>query len=140
MTKNFSLKEFQCKGSCSDCDNCEMPQEVYENIIKLSQQLQLLRDYTGRPITINSAYRSPEHNTKVGGAHKIVDGKRIETSQHVFGKAADITIQSLKPAEVYRIIEDLIEMGEMLQGGLGLYDTFVHYDIRKTKARWNYAK
>ena len=131
MTKNFSLKEFQCKGSCSDCDNCEMPQQVYENIIKLSQQLQLLRDYTGRPITINSAYRSPEHNTKVGGS---------QTSQHLLGKAADITIQSLKPAEVYRIIEDLIEMGEMLQGGLGLYDTFVHYDIRKTKARWNYAK
>jgi len=137
MTKNFSLKEFQCKGSCSDCDDCQMPQEVYENIIKLSQQLQLLRDYTGRPITINSAYRSPEHNTKVGGAHKIVDGERIETSQHVFGKAADITIEGLKPAEVYRIIEDLIEMGEMLQGGLGLYDTFVHYDIRKTKARWD---
>ena len=80
MTKNFSLKEFQCKGSCSDCgDDCEMPQEVYENIIKLSQQLQILRDYTGRPITINSAYRSPEHNAKIGGAHKIVDGKRIET-------------------------------------------------------------
>lgn len=131
MTKNFSLKEFQCKGSCSDCDNCEMPQEVYENIIKLSQQLQLLRDYTGRPITINSAYRSPEHNAKIGG---------VKTSQHLLGKAADITIQSLKPAEVYRIIEDLIDMGEMLQGGLGLYDTFVHYDIRKTKARWNYAK
>ena len=132
MTKNFSLKEFQCKGSCSDCgDDCEMPQEVYENIIKLSQQLQILRDYTGRPITINSAYRSPEHNAKIGG---------VKTSQHLLGKAADITIQSLKPAEVYIIIEDLIDMGEMLQGGLGLYDTFVHYDIRKTKARWNYAK
>ena len=46
-------------------------------------------------------------------------------------------IQSLKPAEVFVIIEDLIDMGHMLQGGLGLYDTFVHYDIRKTKARWN---
>ena len=132
MTKNFSLKEFQCKGSCNDCgDDCEMPQEVYENIIKLSQQLQLLRDYTGRPITINSAYRSPEHNAKIGG---------VKTSQHLLGKAADITIQSLKPAEVYRIIEDLIEMGEMLQGGLGLYDTFVHYDVRRTRARWDYRK
>ena len=30
-------------------------------------------------------------------------------------------------------------MGHMLQGGLGLYEEkgFVHYDIRKTKARWN---
>ena len=122
MTKNFKLKEFECKGGC------DMPLEVYENIIKLASQLQFLRDYTGRPITINSAYRCPEHNAKVGGS---------KTSQHLLGKAADITIQSLKPAEVYVLIEELIDMGHMLQGGLGLYDTFVHYDIRKTKARWN---
>jgi uncharacterized protein YcbK (DUF882 family) len=106
-----------------------MPLEVYENIIKLSSQLQFLRDYTGRPITINSAYRCPKHNKKVGGS---------KTSQHLLGKAADITIQSLKPAEVFVIIEDLIDMGHMLQGGLGLYEKkgFTHYDIRKTKARW----
>jgi uncharacterized protein YcbK (DUF882 family) len=123
MTKNFKLKEFKCKCGC------DMPLEVYENIIKLASQLQFLRDYTGRPITINSAYRCPEHNAKISGSSK--------KSQHMLGKAADITIQSLKPAEVYMIIEDLIDMGHMLQGGLGLYDTFVHYDIRKTKARWN---
>ena len=122
MTKNFKIKEFECK-----CE-CDMPLEVYENIIKLASQLQFLRDYTGRPITINSAYRCPEHNAKVGGS---------KTSQHLLGKAADITIQSLKPAEVYALIEELIDMGHLLQGGLGLYDTFVHYDIRKTKARWN---
>ncbi len=122
MTKNFKLKEFECKCGC------DMPLEVYENVIKLASQLQFLRDYTGRPITINSAYRCPEHNAKVGGS---------KTSQHLLGKAADITIQSLKPAEVFVLIEDLIDMGHMLQGGLGLYETFVHYDIRKTKARWN---
>jgi uncharacterized protein YcbK (DUF882 family) len=124
MTKNFKLKEFECKCGC------DMPLEVYENIIKLAGQLQFLRDYTGRPITINSAYRCPEHNAKVGGS---------KTSQHLLGKAADITIQSLKPAEVFVLIEDLIDMGHMLQGGLGLYEEkgFVHYDIRKTKARWN---
>jgi uncharacterized protein YcbK (DUF882 family) len=123
MTKNFKLKEFECKCGC------DMPLEVYENIIKLSSQLQFLRDYTGRPITVNSAYRCPKHNKKVGGS---------KTSQHMLGKAADITIQSLKPAEVFMIIEDLIDMGHMLQGGLGLYEKkgFTHYDIRKTKARW----
>jgi len=127
MTKNFKLKEFKCKGNIKGCD-CQMPLEVYENIIKLSSQLQFLRDYTGRPITVNSGYRCPEYNAKISGSSK--------KSQHMLGKAADITIQSLKPAEVFMIIEDLIDMGHMLQGGLGLYDTFVHYDIRKTKARW----
>jgi len=125
MTKNFKLKEFECN------DGSKMPLEVYENVIKLANQLQFLRDYTGRPISINSAYRSTEHNAKVGGS---------KTSQHLLGKAADITIQSLKPAEVFMIIEELIDMGHMLQGGLGLYDTFVHYDIRKSKARWDYTK
>ena len=107
MTKNFKLKEFECKCGC------DMPLEVYENIIKLASQLQFLRDYTGRPITINSAYRCLKHNAKVGGS---------KTSQHLLGKAADITIESLKPAEVYALIEDLIDMWHMLQGGLGLYE------------------
>ena len=127
MTKNFKIKEFECKGDCE----CKMPLEVYENIIKLAGQLQFLRDYTGRAVRINSAYRSPEHNAKVGGS---------KTSQHLLGKAADITIDSLKPIEVFTLIEDLIDLGLMIQGGLGLYDTFVHYDIRKTKSRWNYAR
>ena len=123
MTKNFSLKEFDSK------DGSKMPSEVYLNIVKLVGQLQFLRDYTGRAITVNSGYRSLEHNTKIGGSL---------SSQHLLGKAADITIEGLKPAEVYRLIDELIGMGLMLQGGLGLYEKkgFVHYDIRKTKARW----
>ena len=122
LTKNFDLKEFECKGGC------DMPLEVYENVIKLAGELQKLRTYVDRPIRINSAYRCESHNAKVGGS---------KTSQHLLGKASDIVIESLKPAEVFIIIEDLIDMGEMLQGGLGLYDTFVHYDIRKSKARWD---
>ena len=123
MTNNFTLKEFESK------DGSKMPSDVYLNIVKLVGQLQFLRDYTGRAITVNSGYRSPEYNAKIGG---------VKNSQHLLGKAADITIEGLKPAEVYRIINELIDMGLMLQGGLGLYEKrgFVHYDIRKTKARW----
>ena len=130
MTKNFSLKEFESK------DGSKMPSDVYLNIVKLVGQLQFLRDYTGRAITVNSGYRSPEYNAKIGGAHKIINGKRVETSQHVFGKAADIRIEGMKPKEVHSIIEELISKGDMLQGGLGLYSSFVHYDFRGRKARW----
>ena len=122
LTKNFKLKEFECKGGG------KMPLQAYENIIKLAGQIQFLRDYTGRAIRINSGFRSEAHNQDIGG---------VPNSRHLLGQAADITIESLKPAEVFRIIEDLIDLGQMLQGGLGLYKTFVHYDIRKTKARWN---
>ena len=124
MTKNFKLKEFECKGGC------DMPLEVYENIIKLASQLQFLRDYTGRPITINSAYRSPVYNRQIGG---------VPTSQHLGGKAADIVIEGVSPSEVADAIDFLIECGLMKEGGLGRYDTFTHYDIRGKKARWDYT-
>ena len=125
MTKNFSKSEFESKW-CR-----EMPEEVYHNVVKVANQLQYLRDYLNKPIKVNSAYRSPEHNAKVGGVPK---------SQHLLGKAADIVVKDMPTEFLYQYIEDAISNGEMLQGGLGLYDTFVHYDIRGTKARWDYRK
>ena len=132
MTKNFSKSEFN-----SGC-GAEMPLNVYYNMQKVANQLQILRNYLGKPITINSGYRSQEHNAKINGAHKIVNGKRIETSKHCLGMAADITVKGLDPIGVYATIEVLIEKGDMLQGGLGVYPNngFVHYDIRGEKARW----
>jgi uncharacterized protein YcbK (DUF882 family) len=128
MTKNFTKEEFDC--NC-DCGSCDMPINVYHNIVKVANQLQVLRDELKKPIHINSAYRSEEYNEKVGG---------VKTSQHIMGKAADISVKGFSPLEVYKTIERLIENGDMLQGGLGLYDSFVHYDIRGERARWDYQK
>lgn len=122
ITENFNLSEFEC--NCG----CEMPRDVRNNIIKLASQLQLIRNSVGKAIRLTNAYRCVSHNKKVGGA---------TNSQHLLGKAADLQISGHKPKEVFNIIESLIERGDLLQGGLGLYNTFVHYDIRKTKARWN---
>ena len=121
ITTNFSLEEFKCK------DGSDIPNKELSNIIILAKQLQVLRDTIDKPIQINSAYRSPKHNAKIGG---------VKNSQHVKGKASDITVKGMTPKEVALIIEGLIEKGKMLQGGLGVYSTFVHYDIRGTKARW----
>ena len=121
LTKDFNRSEFDCN------DGSAMPKEVLLNIQKLANQLQVLRDCLGVPITVNSAYRSPSYNKKIGG---------VSNSQHVLGKAADITAKGYTPAQVYARIEELIKSGDMLQGGLGSYSTFTHYDIRKTRARW----
>jgi uncharacterized protein YcbK (DUF882 family) len=121
LTKDFNRSEFDCN------DGSAMPKEVLLNIQKLANQLQVLRDCLGVPITVNSAYRSPSYNKKIGG---------VSNSQHVLGKAADITAKGYTPAQVNAIIEQLIKSGDMLQGGLGSYSTFTHYDIRKTRARW----
>jgi len=121
LTENFSKAEFDSK------DGSQMPDDVLENVKLLAEQLQFLRDYLQKPIHINSGYRSPSHNTAIGGS---------KTSQHLKGKAADIVINGMLPIEVYHLIAMLIDDGEISEGGLGLYNTFVHYDIRGNRARW----
>lgn len=122
LTKNFSLHEFDCR------DGSEMPQSVIQNVKALAEQLQIIRDYFSKPITINSGYRSQTYNRKIGGAKR---------SQHLTGRAADITVKGIAPDVVADQIEKLIASGDVLQGGLGRYKTFTHYDIRGTKARWD---
>ena len=122
LTKNFSKSEFDC--NCG----CDMPEEVLMEIQKLAGQLQHIRDFIRKPIKITNAYRCPEHNKKVGG---------VSNSQHILGKAADIQVSGLDPLEVYKTIDNLTEHGHILQGGLGKYNTFTHYDIGKTRARWD---
>ena len=121
LTKNFRLSEFACK------DGTPVPSELMQNVIELAEQLQVLRDFIGKPIRVNSAYRTPSHNKKVGGS---------PLSQHLQAKAADIKVDGIRPSEVHGIIKELIKDGRMQEGGLGRYVSFTHYDIRNYKARW----
>jgi len=123
MTKNFLLSEFRSK------DGSNTPPPVVNNLIRLAENLEALRAHFGRPISINSGYRSPVHNEKVGGS---------KNSQHLTGKAADIVIKDTHPDQVADAIETLIAEGKMSEGGLGRYKSFTHYDIRGTKARWDF--
>lgn len=121
LTKNFSADEFACR------DGSETPCDVLVNLKELAMNLQVLRDHLGKPITINSGYRSPSYNKRVGGA---------VNSQHLTGHAGDIHVPGKRPVQVKAMIEKLISEGKMKQGGIGLYKTFVHYDTRGTIARW----
>jgi uncharacterized protein YcbK (DUF882 family) len=121
ITNNFNLEEFDSK-----CGR-EMPSQVITNIIELAKNLQVLRDEVKKSIQITSGYRSPEHNAKVKGA---------KLSQHITGMAADIKVAGMTPKQVAEVIERLIAEKKMKEGGIGIYKTWVHYDIRNTKARW----
>lgn len=122
LTKNFTQWEFRSR------DGAPMPADVLDNVRELACNLQVLRDFLGEPIKINTAYRSLKHNRSIGSK---------DSSQHIKGKAADIKVRDLDTEDLYLIMEKLIEIGELKEGGLGLYNTFVHYDIRGTKARWD---
>ena len=121
LTDNFSLAEFNSK------DGAEMPAGVLENIIKLAANIQIIRDEIGCALHVNSAYRSPAHNKAIGG---------VKNSQHLLGKASDLTSREHTPYQLYNIIKGLIADGKISKGGLGLYNSFVHYDIRGTNAQW----
>ena len=122
LTKNFQLEEFACK------DGTPVPEKFYPNVTELAQNLQVLRNHIGESLIVSgSGYRTKSHNKKVGGAPK---------SQHLTASAADVSAKNFSPVQLGEAIETLIAEGKMKQGGLGVYTTFVHYDIRGTKARW----
>jgi uncharacterized protein YcbK (DUF882 family) len=118
---NFTLEEMRCK------DGTPVPIEFENNADNVLSNLQVLRDAIGEAIHINSGYRTPAYNAKVGGKPH---------SQHMQGAACDITVKSMTPKQVHKKILELIKAGKMHNGGLGLYPGFVHYDVREKPARW----
>jgi len=122
LEKNFSLHEFKCK------DGTEVPEDLIDNVRLLAENLQVLRDHIEKPIIIISGYRTLGYNTKIGGAKR---------SLHLVAKAGDIVVPGITPLEIKDTILQLIKEGKMKEGGIGIYSTFVHYDVRGWKARWD---
>lgn len=124
LTPNFKLSEF-------DCHDCTpVPPEYLANVQELANNLQVLRDEIGKPINIISGYRTPAWNAAHGG---------MPESQHMLAKAGDLQVKGMTPTQLCNKIKALIAAGKMKQGGVGLYSSFVHYDVRGTKARWGGA-
>lgn len=118
VAKNFKVKEFRCKDG-SD--------KILIDADFVKDKLQKIRDHFGAPVTINSAYRTPEYNAKVKGA---------KASYHMQGRAFDIVVKGHTPQEVARYAQRLGIPG-IIQ-----YNRFVHVDSRTTKywARNNSGK
>lgn len=76
----------------------------------------------GNPLTVTSAYRSPEHNAKVGGA---------KNSQHTHGNAFDISTAGMSQAEREQLIRKAQEAGFT---GIGVYDNSLHFDVGPARA------
>ncbi len=123
-TANFSESEFASR------DGSTTPNQLKGNLQLLMQQLEVIRAAAGnKPVTVSSGYRSVAHNAAEGGAAK---------SKHVCCQAADIKIAGMSANKVYDLIAQLIESGQIINGGLGKYNTFTHYDI-STSRRWDYS-
>lgn len=118
LSDNFIVSEFRCKDGSDEI-------LIDTELVNI---LQKVRNHFNKPVTINSAYRNAIYNKKIGGASR---------SQHVYGAAADIVVKDIKPEVVAQYVEYLMPN----KGGIGLYSTFTHVDVRASRARWkNFGK
>jgi uncharacterized protein YcbK (DUF882 family) len=87
--------------------------------------LEELREKIGKPIKINSGYRCPAHNAKVGGK---------PTSLHLQGHAADIAVRGMTGDDLYQIAKTIKGFA-----GLGVGARFLHVDVGPGPRRtWRY--
>lgn len=110
--KYFKLREFASKDGC--------PIAFVDTY--LVGILDLLRKKIGKPVIINSGYRTTERNKKVGGA---------KYSYHTRGMAADIRVNGMSPKELGKVLNDLVPD----ECGIIVYNNWVHFDTRKEKYR-----
>lgn len=99
--KYFTIKEL-CNSSTAIKRNInnEPNSQIINNLNDLVNNiLDPLREAYGKPINVNSGYRSPELNKAINGA---------KTSQHMKGQAADITAGSKDSnKKLFDLIQDL---------------------------------
>ncbi len=117
VSKSFRIREFRCRDGSDKI--------LIDDA--LLTMLQTVRDHFGKPVIINSAYRTVSYNKKVGGSPK---------SQHLNGMAADIKINGVSPDKVWEFCNKTFTKW----GGVGRYKTFTHIDCRWTVTRWDYRK
>jgi hypothetical protein len=93
LTKNFTLSEMTKSETALRHDMDNTPdQTVISNLQALAVHvLQPVRDHYGKGVKVNSGFRSPDVNARVGGSR---------TSDHTRGMAADIEIPGVPNAEL----------------------------------------
>ena len=114
LSPHFRLSEFASKDGSDKV-------LVDDALVDLLEQI---REAAGGAVTINSAYRSPAHNAAVGG---------VSSSQHLYGRAADIVVEGASPLLVGQMAEHYLDR----RGGIGVYQTFTHVDTRTIRSRWD---
>lgn len=108
VSQNFKVSEFKCKDGSDKI-------LIDEGFVQ--DKLQVIRDILG-PVIVNSAYRTPDYNARVGGA---------QNSYHMKGRAFDIVVRGRTPKEIAQCASGLGIKG-IIQ-----YDSFVHVDSRSKK-------
>ena len=111
--QHFNVREFACKDGS---------QIVFIDDYLVSI-LDILRNQVGKPVYINSGYRTPTRNKAVNGA---------KYSYHMRGMAAGIRIDGMTAKEIANKLNAIVPNDEC---GIIVYNTWVHIDTRTKKYR-----
>jgi hypothetical protein len=122
MTPHFTLAELTAT-SHRQFDNTPNEKEL-ANLQKLAEFLEEVKTLLdGKPIMINSAYRSKAVNDSVGSSDK---------SQHRLGYAADIRVPGMTPDQVVRaIIDSDLPFDQVIRE----FDAWTHISISPSPRR-----
>ena len=107
LSPNFSLAEMIKSDTALRLDMENEPDDDHiTNMQALAENvLQKVRDHFGKGVKVNSGFRHPDVNAKVGGS---------KTSDHCKGMAADIEIPGIPNAELAEWIQDNLEFRQLI--------------------------
>ena len=156
ITPHFKVEDFACHdgqayptGQVDDQD----PQGRTWGETRLGplcELLELIRTAAGDlPIAIDSGYRDVAYDRRLHDAHVAALAARglpddhlvaePTSSEHPRGRAADIRHARLLPVALFNLVLKLFAAGKLPNlGGLGLYPTFVHVDVRPRSTATNH--
>jgi len=120
LSKHFTLDELTVTDH-REFDNSPTQEEI-SNLQRLAQLLEQVKETLGgKPIMINSAFRSKQVNDAVGSSDK---------SQHRKGCAADLRVPGVTPDEVVRAV---IAAGLPFDQIIREFDRWTHISIPNTE-------
>jgi uncharacterized protein YcbK (DUF882 family) len=127
LSKHFVVEEFDCH------DGTKVKKRDYHGLEYLCRTyLEPLRTKYG-PVTVHSGYRTILYNRQIGGASNSF---HIYTIHDGNDQAADVSCQRGTSRDWHSTLNWLRNHKRNGKGGLGLYATFCHVDIRDYKADW----
>ena len=127
LSPHFTVEEFDCH------DGSKVMRRDYAGLEVLCRTyLEPMRKRYG-PVTVLSGYRTRSHNASIGGASKSY---HVYTLHDGNDQAADIRCARGTPRQWHSTLNWLRKNKRGGRGGLGLYGTFCHIDLRDYQADW----
>jgi uncharacterized protein YcbK (DUF882 family) len=118
LSENFTLEELTASQTAArnGWDNTPNGTEI-ANLVRLATLLENVRKVIGKPISINSGFRSKKVNDAVGSK---------DTSQHRIGCAADIKVNGMTPDQICQAIRASgIQFDQLIRE----FDSWVHISV-----------